>query len=130
MTVLFCLYFAFISGLARGSHHAFRDYRGNSRWKLWLSDSDWYNGAGRWNQSWPWSTDFAHLMMHLQVIGLALWGWACMYLPRPGWAVWVLPVLAWWIEGRGFTLMYHVILPAEKRYCDYTFIRWLRGWIM
>ena len=66
-------------------------------------------------------------MMHFQVLFLSIAG-SLLALANVGLysliAVWAF----WWIEGRGFTLMYHVILPDSPSVPQYSLWTWLRGW--
>lgn len=147
--MLISFMFAFMSGGARGFHHASRDYHNESKAAVWF-DKDWYDGVGGkevWNQSYPWTADFTHTMMHLQVLGLVLAGimliwWSRIYAYRK---VCVCPrcvpfiylfswstfwgFMVWFIEGRGFTLPYHVILPNADYIEQYSFWVWLIGWV-
>ena len=118
---------AFLSGVARGFHHARRDYPEANKARRWISRRRW---AG-WvvGQSYPWSADFAHQMIHAQVLLLALAG-ALFALVSPEWWLCIAYVwLVWFVEGRGFTLLYHVILPDDPTVPQYSVWVWLRGWI-
>jgi len=127
---------AFLSGVARGFHHARRDYAGASRARYWVSKERYWGFRfvdgnpipTAFNQSYPWTADHCHQMMHLQVLFLAISGFLYGFNPLGWWGlIWVW--LVWWIEGRGFTLFYHVILPDPPKPCDYSVWVWLRGWI-
>ncbi len=135
-------YFVFLHGLARGTDHTWRDQKDNSRWALWFKGGsgaeDWhmtgaaayYYGFGEWNQSWPWTCDFEHLVFHARVIFFAMVAWTAGMWHAPIWYIWVRPVLLWWIEGRGFTLFYHVVLPVRPRTgVDYSLGQWFKGWL-
>jgi hypothetical protein len=118
---------AFLSGVSRGFHQARRDYALRNKAEDWM-DEERYVGGWRFNQSYPWTADHCHQMMHLQVLFLAISGFLYGFNPLGWWGlIWIW--LVWWIEGRGFTLFYHVILPDPPKPCDYSFWVWLRGWI-
>lgn len=134
---------AFSSGMSRGCHHATRDFPHYSKAEHWIPYGQYWSVGGkeRWNQSYPWSADFAHQMMHFQVIGLVLAGFLfAMYVAYKKtelkFTIWTLAIcylwmfLAWYIEGRGFTLLYHVVLPDDPSVSQYTFIVWLVGWFI
>jgi len=118
---------AFLSGVSRGAHHARRDYPKSDRAVGWVDEYRYWS-YGPFNQSYPWTADHCHQMMHLQVLFLAISGFLYGFNPLGWWGlIWIW--LVWWIEGRGFTLFYHVILPDPPKPCDYSLWVWLRGWI-
>lgn len=140
------LHYAFKSGRARGFQHARRDYPDIDRARLtipinhYLGKSAGYlqDNGEPFNQSYWWLADHPHRMMHFQVLNLLgalsmamiiavltykviAWG-MLVTIPIHVWA-------CWWIEGRGFTLYYHVLLPIIPRDCDYDWKTWWKGWV-
>lgn len=149
-TLMLIALMAFTSGAARGFHHASRDYHAQSKAAQWIN-AEWYDGTGGkavWNQSYPFTADFTHTMMHVQVLCLAFAGalffsrsmfWQGENFTVHAWRrfrydaakniafmamrvcfVWFV----WFMEGRGFTLLYHVILPTGN-VPSYSFGQWL-----
>lgn len=129
ITIFISLVFAFISGIARGFHHARRDFPNMSKAKIWIDPLKYLGGKENgFNQSWPWTADHAHEMMHYQILGLIFSGLFFSFSCHL-WFIYLIWIwAAWWIEGRGFTLLYHVILPADPYVSQYSFTTWLKGW--
>lgn len=131
--VLFAFALFALSGLFRAGF-ASREYHGEqrSRFRRWLRGSNWfYGGTVRgYNQSLPWTCDFKHLCIFLQIWSLTAAAW--LIGSQSG--VWlVVEILELFIginiEGWSFTLFFHYVFTTEpdgnlKHY----FLRVLRPW--
>jgi hypothetical protein len=85
---------------------------------LWMSAYDlrlWWVGGVGFDQGWPWTADFWHLMDgHLrQIVSvLIFWMGTRMRWFTPQQLV-VLGVVCYWVEGFSFKFLYHMVLMQD-----------------
>lgn len=98
---------------------------GNAESPLWVAfgSSEWFIGGASYNQGYPWTCDFWHLMDgHLrQLLAVCVVGWTILVIPkfRESWMVVVFAFACYWVEGFTFKLFYKVLFMGEWGVWDF-----------